>query len=96
MAEVDRRFIKLGFWTNLEQGQVMGSTITTTARTGAIIVAVMAIMSTLGRVTSYICMPPTYSRQGHRTSGAFSHLHTIKSAPLGVRLMVCFVSSRLF
>jgi hypothetical protein len=49
MSEVDGRFVKLGLWTNLDQGNVMGKTITTDSTTGAIVIALMAVLSTMGR-----------------------------------------------
>jgi hypothetical protein len=49
MSEVDGRFVKRGIWTNLDQGTVMGATITTDSTTGTIIIALMAILSTMGK-----------------------------------------------
>jgi intergrase/recombinase len=49
MSELDGRFVKLGAWTNLEQGKVMGRTITTDSKTGAIVIAVLAVLSTIGK-----------------------------------------------
>jgi hypothetical protein len=48
MAEIDSRFVKHGLWTNLEEGNIMGKTITTDTRTGTIVIALMAILSTVG------------------------------------------------
>jgi len=48
MSEVDGRFVKQGIWTNLDKGEVMGRTITTDTRTGIFIIAIMAVMSTIG------------------------------------------------
>ena len=48
MSEVDGQFVKRGLWTNLEQGNVMGKTITTDSTTGIIIIAMLAVMSTVG------------------------------------------------
>jgi hypothetical protein len=56
MSEVDGRFVKLGLWTNLDQGNVMGKTITTDSTTGAIVIALMAVLSTMGRRR-----PPCYT-----------------------------------
>jgi hypothetical protein len=56
MSEVDGRFVKLGLWTNLDQGNVMGKTITTDSTTGAIVIALMAVLSTIGRRR-----PPCYT-----------------------------------
>jgi hypothetical protein len=50
MSEVDGRFVKRGLWTNLEHGKVMGKTITTDSTTGTIVIAVMAILSTVGKI----------------------------------------------
>jgi hypothetical protein len=52
MSEVDAQFVKRGLWTNLDQGNIMGKTITTDSSTGAIIIALMAILSTMGRIRS--------------------------------------------
>jgi hypothetical protein len=49
MSEVDARFIKRGLWTNLDQGNIMGKTITTDSTTGAIVIALTAVLSTMGR-----------------------------------------------
>ncbi|KAH7076744.1 hypothetical protein BKA63DRAFT_288712 [Paraphoma chrysanthemicola] len=46
--EIESRFVKRGLWTNIEHGSVMGKTITTDTRTGNLVVAVLAVVSTLG------------------------------------------------
>jgi hypothetical protein len=46
--EVEPRFIKHGFWTNVDQGPILGQTITTDTKTGNLIVALLAVLSTLG------------------------------------------------
>ncbi|KAF2270405.1 hypothetical protein CC78DRAFT_132130 [Lojkania enalia] len=46
--ELDTRFVKLGTWTNFDQGPIIGKTITANARTGTLIVALLAVLSTLG------------------------------------------------
>ncbi|KAF2826710.1 hypothetical protein CC86DRAFT_349711 [Ophiobolus disseminans] len=48
MSEVDARFVKRGIWTNLDQGDIMGRTITTDTRSGIFVIAIMAVMSTIG------------------------------------------------
>jgi len=53
MSELDGRFVKLGAWTNLEQGKVMGRTITTDGKTGALVIAILAVMSTIGMRTNH-------------------------------------------
>ncbi|KAJ4305538.1 hypothetical protein N0V90_001069 [Kalmusia sp. IMI 367209] len=47
MSEVDSKYVKQGFWINTYQDQPMGSTITTDSQTGAIILALLAILSSL-------------------------------------------------
>jgi hypothetical protein len=47
MADIDLRFIRHGIWTNHEQGSVMGRTITTDTQTGAIVVALLALLGSL-------------------------------------------------
>jgi hypothetical protein len=49
MPEVDSHFVKQGLWTNLDQGEIMGKTITTETRTGIIIIAILAVISTVGK-----------------------------------------------
>jgi hypothetical protein len=46
MSEVDDRFVKRGLWTNWSQGPIMGKTITTDARTGTILIAMLAVLVT--------------------------------------------------
>jgi len=48
MSELDSQYVKRGFWVNEAQGPVMGRTITTDIRTGTIIVALLAVLSSLG------------------------------------------------
>ena len=47
MSEVDSRFVKRGLWTDLEKGVVMGKTITTDTQSGAFVIALLAILSSL-------------------------------------------------
>jgi hypothetical protein len=47
MSELDGRYVKRGFWVNRAQGQVFGSTITTDQETGTILVALLAVLSSL-------------------------------------------------
>ena len=49
MSEIDDRFVKRGQWTNVQEGSVLGQTITTDTRTGIIIVALLAVLSTIGK-----------------------------------------------
>jgi hypothetical protein len=48
MSELDSRYVKQGLWVNEAQGNVMGRTITTTTQTGTIIVAILAVLASLG------------------------------------------------
>ncbi|KAF2004127.1 hypothetical protein P154DRAFT_485871 [Amniculicola lignicola CBS 123094] len=48
MSELDSRFVKRGFWNDVEKGPVMGKTITTDIRAGAFVIALLAILSGLG------------------------------------------------
>ncbi|KAF2733975.1 hypothetical protein EJ04DRAFT_577282 [Polyplosphaeria fusca] len=47
MSELDDRLVKRGFWINWEQGAVMGRTITTDARTGNIVIALLTILTSV-------------------------------------------------
>lgn len=48
MSEVEPRYIKYGYWVNHAHGPVMGQTITTDTNSGTIIIALLAILSSLG------------------------------------------------
>ena len=48
MSELDSRFVKRGYWVNLEQGSIMGKTITTDTRTGTVIIALLAVITSIG------------------------------------------------
>ncbi|KAF2110750.1 hypothetical protein BDV96DRAFT_199237 [Lophiotrema nucula] len=48
MSQVPSQYVHRGLWTNLEQGPVMGRTITTTNATGNLVIAMLAILTTLG------------------------------------------------
>ncbi|KAF2829434.1 hypothetical protein CC86DRAFT_454045 [Ophiobolus disseminans] len=48
MSELDDRYVYHGVWTNQKDGPIMGQTITTDVRTSIIIVALLAVMSTIG------------------------------------------------
>jgi hypothetical protein len=68
MSEVDARFVKRGLWTNLAQGNIMGKTITTDSTTGAIIIALMAVLSTMGRGRPSSCIDRLPTRYRNITS----------------------------
>lgn len=48
MSELQSQFVRRGFWVNEARGSVMGQVITTDARTGTIIVALLALLTSLG------------------------------------------------
>ncbi|KAF2183698.1 hypothetical protein K469DRAFT_667950 [Zopfia rhizophila CBS 207.26] len=47
MSELNGQFVKHGFWVNLKDGPVMGQTFTTTTRNGTVVVALLAVLSSL-------------------------------------------------
>lgn len=47
MSELESQFVLRGPWTDLAQGSIMGKTITTDTRTGAFVIALLAILSGL-------------------------------------------------
>jgi hypothetical protein len=47
MSEVDNVYVRRGLWTDFSRGDIMGMTITTDTRTGTVVVAVLAILSSL-------------------------------------------------
>jgi hypothetical protein len=52
MSELDSQYVKRGFWINEARGPIMGRTITTDTRTGTIVVALLAVLSSLGTTNS--------------------------------------------
>ncbi|CAI6232189.1 unnamed protein product [Periconia digitata] len=48
MSQLSAQFVKKGFWIDNTRGPVMGRTITTDTQTGNIVVALMAVLATLG------------------------------------------------
>jgi len=52
MSELDSRYVYRGFWVNHSKGPIMGRTITTDTKTSTLVIAILAIMSTLG--TTYL------------------------------------------
>ncbi|KAF2738604.1 hypothetical protein EJ04DRAFT_549815 [Polyplosphaeria fusca] len=47
MSELHDRFVKRGFWVDQSKGATMGQTITTDTQTGTILVALLAVLSSL-------------------------------------------------
>jgi hypothetical protein len=48
MSELESQFVKRGYWVNYAQGPVMGQTITTDSRSGALVIALLAVITSLG------------------------------------------------
>jgi hypothetical protein len=96
MSEVDARFIKRGLWTNVDRGNVMGKTITTDSTTGAIVIALMAVLSTMGRATPSYCIDCHLKHiQERRIYGPFYCSSIIKYVPTDDLPMDCFVNNKL-
>ncbi|KAF1974302.1 hypothetical protein BU23DRAFT_637787 [Bimuria novae-zelandiae CBS 107.79] len=68
MSEVDSRYVKQGFWVNNKQGSPVGSTTTTDSQTGAIIVALLAILSSMA--TTQLWSLVTFVSHQSRAHGA--------------------------
>jgi hypothetical protein len=54
MSELQARFVKRGIWQDQTEGVVLGGTITTDTRTATILIALLAVFSSLGKVTLQI------------------------------------------
>ncbi|KAH7092191.1 hypothetical protein FB567DRAFT_233179 [Paraphoma chrysanthemicola] len=48
MSQLQAEYVKRGFWTNHEVGPILGKTITTDVRTGNLVVALLAVLTTFG------------------------------------------------
>jgi hypothetical protein len=48
MSQLQPDRVKLGYWLNVDRGPIMGQTITTDIRTGNLVVALLAILTTFG------------------------------------------------
>ena len=48
MSELSAQFVKRGYWVNVSQGRILGQTLTTDIQTGSIIVALLAVCTTIG------------------------------------------------
>lgn len=67
MSEVDDRYVNRGFWLNVEQGTILGRTLTVDSRTGTIIVALLAVMASLA--TTHLWNIVAFSYHQFRASG---------------------------
>lgn len=48
MSELENRFVKKGLWVNQNYGAIKGTVITTDTKTGTLVIALLAILSTIG------------------------------------------------
>jgi hypothetical protein len=48
MSQLQAEYVKQGYWVNLQSGAIMGQTITTDVRTGSLVVALLAVLTTFG------------------------------------------------
>jgi hypothetical protein len=49
MSQIDSGLIKKGLWTDQERGHVLGLTITTDTNTSTFLIALLAVLTTLGK-----------------------------------------------
>ncbi|KAF2871857.1 hypothetical protein BDV95DRAFT_594151 [Massariosphaeria phaeospora] len=76
MSEVESRFVKRGYWVNLSKGPIMGQTITTDTQTGAFLVALLAITTSLGMSHLWHLITFFYHQSradGRPSDGLFRH-----------------------
>jgi hypothetical protein len=79
----------------LDAGPVMGKTITTDPQTGNVVVAILAVVSTLGKLLqSHQVRSHSYREKGLRIYGIFSPSHTTRLEPTVVLRMVFFSNNR--
>ncbi|KAF2822182.1 hypothetical protein CC86DRAFT_262550, partial [Ophiobolus disseminans] len=48
MSQLQAEYVRRGYWVNMKGGPIMGQTITTDVRTGTLVVALLAVLTTLG------------------------------------------------
>jgi hypothetical protein len=78
--ELDAQFVKLGYWGNLSQGRVMGQTFTTDSKTGAVLIALLAVISSLGMTHLWHLLTFAYHlarANGRPADGLFRHQQTL-------------------
>lgn len=51
MSEVQAEYVKQGQWSNLDEGSVLGNTVTTTTQTSTLLVALLAVLASLGMLS---------------------------------------------
>lgn len=67
MSELQAQYVKTGYWVNQAQGSIMGQTITTDTRTGSMLTALLAVLTTLGM--SHLWHQITYVWHQKRANG---------------------------
>lgn len=70
MSELESRFVHRGYWVNEAKGPVMGQTLTTDSRTGTLIIALLAVLTSIG--LNHIWHLLTYFYHQARTDGKAS------------------------
>lgn len=74
--ELDSRFVKRGYWVNLSKGPTMGQTITTDSKTGSVVVALLAVLASLGMTHLWHLLTFIYYQiraNGRPSEGLFRH-----------------------
>lgn len=74
MSELDSKYVKRGYWINHSHGQVMGRTITTDTKTGTILIALLAIGTSLASSHLWHILTFLYHQyraDGNASSGLF-------------------------
>lgn len=68
MSEIESQFVHQGIWVDVSRGSLMGRTITTDARTGTFLVAVMAVLCSLA--TGHLWHLITFGIHQYRADGS--------------------------
>lgn len=63
MAEVDPRYVHHGFWTDRSKGTILGQTLTTDTRTSTILIALLAVLTSLGATHLWYILLFIYHQQ---------------------------------
>lgn len=74
--EVDSRFVKRGYWVNFNDGPIMGQTITVDSKYGSVVVALLAVLTTLGMTHLWHLLTFIYHQiraNGRPSDGLFRH-----------------------
>jgi len=74
--ELPSHLVKRGYWVNRSHGPIMGQTITTDAKTGGVIVALLAVITSLGMTHLWHLLTFIYHQtraKGRPRDGLFRH-----------------------